>query len=206
MIACVWVGGTPKYNTRFLHASNVERAFILIAKQMVGLETLPFILRLWARPTKASSPLEKKAEINTPPCTAPALTAKGMALACSPRLAPTRQVGPLVCPLAVLCPPPCRLTDSQKLSSCRLQKWGVTPLFLQHSQQKKTWRLRMMQMTRSRLQLPPPGPRAVLPLVGKVPAGGRLILWAPAEGDHNTHLLRWTQRHARLCLAASTGT
>ena len=43
-----------------------------------------------------------------------------------------------------------------------------------------------MQMTRSRLQLPPPRPRAALPPAGKVPAGGRLILWAPAEGDHNT--------------------
>ena len=46
-----------------------------------------------------------------------------------------------------------------------------------------------MQMTRSRLQLPPPRPPAALPPAGKVPAGGRLILWAPAEGDHNTPLL-----------------
>ena len=46
---------------------------------MVRLEALLFILRRWARPTKASSPSKKKAEINTPPCTAPALTAKGMA-------------------------------------------------------------------------------------------------------------------------------
>ena len=61
--------------------------------------------------------------------------------------------------------------------------------------------LSTMQMTRSRLQLPPPRPRAALPPAGKVPAGGRLILWAPAEGDHNTPLLRWTQRHAISCLA-----
>ena len=80
-------------------------------KQMVRLGTLLFILRRWARPTKATSPSKKRAERNTPPCTAPALTAKGMASACSPRLGPTRQVGPLVCPLAVLCPPPCRLTQ-----------------------------------------------------------------------------------------------
>ena len=47
-------------DTRFLHPSNVERAFILIAKQMVRLEALLFILRRWARPTKATSPSKKR--------------------------------------------------------------------------------------------------------------------------------------------------